>query len=142
MDRRGDPGLVWLVATGVVLVIVGWLTLTGWVGLILLPLGVALLAGTPFRRRWRIVAGLVAGAVAFSAAYLLTAPLTCSETAGTGSGRRPVVVTTCSRVALADLDGEPRAADYLLAVSFAAGAAVVVGAGIALLASWIGRSTR
>jgi hypothetical protein len=142
MDRRGDPGLVWHVATGVVLVIVGWLTLTGWVGLILLPLGVAVLAGTPFRRRRRIVAGLVAGAVAFSATYLLTAPLTCSETAGTGSGRRPVVVTTCSRVALADLDRQPRAADYLLAVSFAAGAAAVEGAGIALLASRIGRSTR
>jgi hypothetical protein len=142
MDRRGDRSLAWFVAVGVVLVILGWLTLTGWVGLILLPLGVALLIGAAFgRRRW-IVVGLVAGAVAFSAGYLLTAPLTCSETAGTGSGRRPVVVTTCSRVTLADLDREPRPADYLLAVSFAAGAAVVVGAGIALLASRIGGSTR
>jgi hypothetical protein len=138
VDRRGDPGLVWHVATGVALVIVGWLTLTGWVGLILLPLGVAVLVGTPLRRRWWIVAGLVAGSVAFSATYLLTAPMSCSEAAETGPGRRAVVVTTCSRVALADLNREPRPADYLLALSLAAGAAIGVG----LLGARIGRSMR
>jgi hypothetical protein len=138
MERRGRSGLAWYVAIGGVLGILGLLTLHGWVGLILLPLGVALLVGAPFRRRRWIVVGLVAGAVALSATYLLTAPMSCSETARTGPGRRAVVVTTCSRVALADLGRQPRPADYLLALSLAAGA----GIGVGLLGARIGRSMR
>ena len=142
MDRGRGSGLTVYLTLALSLLALGTIGLIGGWGLFPLTAGVALLIGAPFRRQRQIVAGLVAGAVVFSATYLLTAPLACSETAGTGSGRRPVVVTTCSRVALADLDRQPRAPDYLLAVSLAAGAAVVAGAGIALLASRVGRSTR
>jgi hypothetical protein len=139
MERRAHPRVVWFVAIGGLLVILGTLMLAGGVGLVLLPVGVAFLAAIPFRGRRSIVVGLVAGAAAFSAAYLLTAPLSCAESAGTGPGRRQVVTTTCTRVVLADLDREPRPADYLLAVSVAAGAAVVVGIGVGLVSGRVGR---
>jgi hypothetical protein len=137
VERDSSVGLTAYLATALVLIILGWLTLLGGIGLILLPAGLALLIGTPFRRRWWIVAALVAGALALSAGYLLTAPLGCSETVETEPGRIARTAISCTRVLLPDLHRDTDSGDFLLAVSIGAAAAALVGVGTGIIGSRI-----
>ena len=93
----------------IILVLLGMVTLLS-IGILLLPVGMAMLVAAGYWGRPRLVVAITAAAVAFSAAYALTAPWSCTETTFLGEGSR--VTRTCSRLALPDLPRFAQGRDY------------------------------
>jgi len=110
----------------IILVLLGMVTLLS-IGILLLPVGMAMLVAAGYWGRPRLVVAITAAAVAFSAAYALTAPWSCTETTFLGEGSR--VTRTCSRLALPDLPRFAQGRDYGLAFGLAGLSAAAVGIG-------------
>lgn len=117
-----------LLVAGILLTGFGLITLVS-IGILLVPIGVAMIVAAFVRTGPALRAGIIAGAVTYSFSFALTAPWGCSQTSEGGS----VVTTTCSRIALSDIPRTPQAGDLMLALSIASAAAGFVGIGSAAL---------
>ena len=124
-SRSRTAATLFLVLAGL-LIALGLLTLLS-IGMLILPVGIAMAVSTLFWDRPAVLVGITVGALALSTGYSLTAPLGCLQTFRPDGG--PAVSTTCERIALSDLPRLPEAGDFLLAVGIAAVAALAAGFG-------------
>lgn len=103
------------------------------IGILILPIAVAMFIGLAFWHRPWIPATIVTTVAAFSLGYMGSAPLNCFASSVKRSGVPVVHEEGCSRLFLPDLDRAAQSSDGQLALAIATATAAVLGTTVAVV---------
>jgi hypothetical protein len=128
--QAGRHGSGFTLYVAIAALLMGFSIVSGFsVGFFILPIPVAMFVSIAWWSRPWIVAGILCGAIAFSVAFLGTAPIRCGISSVKEPGRPAATREWCTRLFLPDIEGRSssRPSDTALSFGIAAAAGAIAG---------------